>query len=68
MARRSSDPRDRVDPYVRAIIDNARKKGFLTYDELNAELPEDAVDNIDLILSSPFNPKLSFGKNTLAAY
>jgi RNA polymerase primary sigma factor len=41
-----------MDPYVRALIDNARKKGFMTYDELNAELPEDAVDNIDLVLSS----------------
>jgi RNA polymerase primary sigma factor len=41
-----------MDPYVRALIDNARKKGFMTYDELNAELPEDAVDNIDQVLSS----------------
>jgi len=52
LARRSTDPRDRMDPYVRALVDNARKKGFLTYDELNQELPEDAVDNIDLVLSS----------------
>ena len=52
MARRSSDPRDRMDPYVRALVDNARKKGFLTYDELNQELPEDAVDNIDAVLSA----------------
>jgi RNA polymerase primary sigma factor len=42
---------DRMDPYVRALIDNARKKGYLTYDELNQELPEDAVDNIDDVLS-----------------
>ena len=52
MARRSTDPRDRMDPYVRALVDNARKKGFLTYDELNQELPEDAVDNIDAVLSA----------------
>jgi RNA polymerase primary sigma factor len=44
--------RDRMDPYVRALIDNARKKGYLTYDELNQELPEDAVDNIDHVLST----------------
>ncbi|MBM4013900.1 MAG: RNA polymerase sigma factor RpoD [Planctomycetes bacterium] len=44
--------RDRMDPYVRALIDNARKKGYLTYDELNQELPEDAVDNIDYVLST----------------
>ncbi len=52
MSRRTVDPRDRMDPYVRAIIDNARKKGYLTYDELNAELPEDAVDNIDTVLAT----------------
>jgi RNA polymerase primary sigma factor len=44
--------RDRMDPYVRALIDNARKKGYLTYDELNQELPEDAVDNIDHVLAT----------------
>ena len=44
--------RDRMDPYVRALIDNARKKGFITYDELNAELPEDAVENIDQVLTT----------------
>src|SRR5215510_10378062 len=42
---------DRMDPYVRALIDNARKKGYLTYDELNQELPEDTIDNIDDVLS-----------------
>ncbi len=52
MARRSKDPRDRVDPYVRSLVDNARKRGFLTYDELNQELPEDAVDNIDAVLAA----------------
>ena len=52
--RPTSEPRDRerMDPYVRALIDNARKKGYLTYDELNQELPEDAVDNIDHVLST----------------
>ena len=51
MTTRPNASPDRMDPYVRALIDNARKKGYLTYDELNQELPEDAVDNIDDVLS-----------------
>ena len=44
MSRRSADPRDRMDPYVRAIIDNARKKGFLTYDDLSIIEPDDLME------------------------
>jgi hypothetical protein len=61
MTTRPNASPDRMDPYVRALIDNARKKGYLTYDELNQELPEDAVDNIDDVLS-----KLEPGSRSVA--
>jgi RNA polymerase primary sigma factor len=34
---------DPVDEKINAIIEKGRKKGFLTYEEMNEELPEEAV-------------------------
>src|SRR5262245_54826296 len=34
---------ERLTPEVKALIEDARKKGFVTYDELNRVLPDDTV-------------------------
>ena len=41
---------DKTDVIVRHLIERGRKKGFLTYEELNQQLPDDAVDNVEQIL------------------
>ena len=45
-------PLKNVDPQVRLLIERGQSKGFLTYEELNEALPEDAIspDKIDTIL------------------
>ncbi|MEW6742427.1 MAG: RNA polymerase sigma factor RpoD [Planctomycetota bacterium] len=42
---------EKTDNIVRQLLDRGRKKGYLTYEELNQQLPDDAVDNVDGILS-----------------
>src|SRR5262245_2353257 len=34
---------DKLTPEVKALVEDARKKGFVTYDELNRVLPDDTV-------------------------
>ncbi len=43
---------DKLSPEVKALIDEGKKKGFITYDELNKVLPEDMVspEKLDQIL------------------
>jgi len=52
---RSEKPRaqiDKLSPEVKALVEEGRKKGFVTYDELNKVLPDDMVspDKLDMIL------------------
>lgn len=39
---------------IKTLIEKGRKKGFLTYEEMNAELPEDAVSpaRLDSLLAT----------------
>jgi RNA polymerase primary sigma factor len=43
---------EKVSPEVRALIEDGRKRGFVTYDELNKVLPDDMVspEKLDTIL------------------
>ncbi|MBI3096710.1 MAG: RNA polymerase subunit sigma-70, partial [Planctomycetes bacterium] len=43
---------EKTDPEIRALIEEGKKKGFITYDEMNKVLPDDVVsgDKIDSIL------------------
>jgi RNA polymerase primary sigma factor len=43
---------DKLEPEVKKLIEHARQKGSLTYDELNKILPDDAIspEKLDLIL------------------
>ena len=50
-----ADPLERLDDEVRQIIEHGKSKGFLTYEELNAVLPDESssperVDNILMLL------------------
>ncbi len=44
---------ERLDPSTRVLLERGRKKGFVTYEEMNQVLPDDVVsgDNIDGILN-----------------
>ncbi len=50
-ARGAEEP-EKLSPEVRTLIEEGRKKGFITYDELNKVLPDDMVspDKLDMIL------------------
>src|SRR5205814_3565230 len=56
VARRGGGPprevTDKLSPEVRNLVEEGRKKGFVTYDELNKVLPDDLVspDKLDTIL------------------
>ncbi len=43
---------DKLSPEVKNLVEEGRKKGFVTYDELNKVLPDDMVspDKLDMIL------------------
>jgi len=41
---------DKMDPGVRVLVDNGKKRGFVTYEEMNQILPND-IENIDEILT-----------------
>jgi RNA polymerase primary sigma factor len=43
---------DRIGPEIKALIDQGKRRGFLTYDELNKVLPEDIIapEKLDKIL------------------
>jgi len=41
---------DKMDPAVRVLIENGKKRGFVTYEEMNEVLPSD-IENIDEILT-----------------
>jgi len=45
--------REKLSPEVRALIEEGKKKGYLTYDELNKVLPDDLVspEKLDSILA-----------------
>ncbi len=45
---------DSVEQRIKAIIEKGKKKGFLTYDEMNADLPDDAVSpaHLDSLLAT----------------
>ncbi|MFH0944108.1 MAG: RNA polymerase sigma factor RpoD [Planctomycetota bacterium] len=44
---------ERLDPSTRVLLERGRKKGFVTYEEMNQILPDDVVsgENIDTILN-----------------
>ncbi len=39
-----------MDPAVRVLVDNGKRRGFVTYEEMNQVLPND-IDNIDQVLT-----------------
>ena len=41
---------DNMDPAVRLLVDNGKRRGFVTYEEMNQVLPND-IDNIDQVLT-----------------
>ena len=41
---------DKLDPSVRVLMENGKKRGFVTYEEMNEVLPPD-IENIDEILT-----------------
>ena len=45
---------DVVEQQIKAIIEKGKKKGYLTYDEMNADLPDEAVSpsRLDNLLST----------------
>jgi RNA polymerase primary sigma factor len=45
---------DSVEQRIKAIIEKGKKKGYLTYDEMNADLPDEAVSpaRLDTLLST----------------
>jgi RNA polymerase primary sigma factor len=45
---------DNLEQRIKAIIEKGKKKGYLTYDEMNAELPDEAVSpaRLDNLLST----------------
>src|SRR6188474_2005809 len=47
-----SDAADKLSPEVKNLIEEGKKRGFVTYDELNKVLPDDMVspDKLDTIL------------------
>ncbi len=44
------DKLDQMDPAVRVLMDNGKRRGFVTYEEMNQVLPND-IDNIDQVLT-----------------
>src|SRR5437868_9213837 len=46
------DAADKLSPEVKNLIEEGKKRGFVTYDELNKVLPDDMVspDKLDTIL------------------
>jgi RNA polymerase primary sigma factor len=48
----SREVTDKLSPEVRTLVEEGRKRGFVTYDELNKVLPDDLVspDKLDTIL------------------
>jgi hypothetical protein len=51
--RRTVENLERLDPATRLLIERGRKKGYVTYEEMNQILPDEVVsgDNIDGILN-----------------
>jgi RNA polymerase primary sigma factor len=41
---------DKMDPSVRVLMENGKKRGFVTYEEMNEVLPDD-IENIDEVLT-----------------
>jgi RNA polymerase primary sigma factor len=41
---------DKMDPSVRILVENGKKRGFVTYEEMNQILPND-IENIDEVLT-----------------
>ena len=50
--RPSEDSTDSVDPRIKALIEKGKERGFVTYDEINAIIPDELVspDKLDALL------------------
>ena len=50
--RPSEDPSDSTDPKIKALIEKGKERGFVTYDEINAIIPDELVspDKLDALL------------------
>ncbi|MBV8881336.1 MAG: hypothetical protein JO332_15325, partial [Planctomycetaceae bacterium] len=46
------DAADAADPQIKALIEKGRERGFVTYDEINAIIPDELVspDKLDALL------------------